>query len=412
MIMHSGNSDGPFSEEPLDDFYREFPDVFVPREDPQMDDDFLPVPVDDPDRFDPVPVTDAPFDGVIDLPRGDEITADDIEELGAEAVERGDCPLPELPKDLIDRLGGASIGGHGGGLMPVPPTGPSLPVPPPDCLAFYLPFHFYFPGLWGVYLVYEGVLWLASYIYNASQGSVNGKQAIQIARRFLYYHEAFHHRTECLSMRMEITHRVPAYTRGFVPLYQRTFGSDKCIEEALANAHALRKSTWGIRKTHMPVIHALETLIRNSPPGYRLGVNYYHKTRFDCLCAEFAEENQREAFPRLPHKNPAAWLATTQMFTGINNIKGKVNYLIPRNSPILRRVRIQPLLPPKKIIQKLDRLVGVTFKRNGGNHDIYVTSSGNSFPMPRHAKDLGRGLLKKIIKESGLDMGLEEFLRA
>ena len=38
------------------------------------------------------------------------------------------------------------------------------PYPPPDALAFYLPFHYFHPVWWGVYLLLEGVERLATFI--------------------------------------------------------------------------------------------------------------------------------------------------------------------------------------------------------------------------------------------------------
>jgi hypothetical protein len=75
-------------------------------------------------------------------------------------------------------------------------------MPPPDCFAFYLPFHYYHPTWWGVYLLLEGVLWLASEIVRRAGGRVSMKDAVCVARMFLYYHEAFHHKTECFATRI------------------------------------------------------------------------------------------------------------------------------------------------------------------------------------------------------------------
>lgn len=100
------------------------------------------------------------------------------------------------------------------------------------------------------------------------------------------------------------------------------------------------------------------------------------------------------------------------MFDGISNIKGRVNYVIPRNSPLVGRMPFKPLLPPSKLIRKLKDLAKLKFVRNGGNHDIYHTPSGKIIPIPRHPRDLGRGLLLKILREAGLDLSLQEFLEA
>jgi predicted RNA binding protein YcfA (HicA-like mRNA interferase family) len=205
---------------------------------------------------------------------------------------------------------------------------------------------------------------------------------------------------------MEITHRVPVYKTGFSSHYKSTAGTDDCLEEALANAEALKKVTGFPRA----VSEALEKMVLASPPGYRRGVEV--KQNFTDFRNQFAETNQRVSFPHLPHKGHSAWGAATHMFDGINNVKGKVNYLVPRSSHLLSRLRVQPMLPPRKLVKKLADLAGVTFKRPGGNHDLYQTRDGHVFPIPRHARDINRGLLRGILRQCGIEMGLDEFLRA
>jgi predicted RNA binding protein YcfA (HicA-like mRNA interferase family) len=393
---------GDGSREPLDVFYQEFPEVFEARPAFVIDEDFVEVAVNHPEAT-PRRRIDSP-DQLISLDH-DQVDSDEIESVAEEFLS-DHMPPPEWTPEVLTSLGNAGGqipgGGHGGGILPWPKGGG---VPPPDCLAFYLPIHFYYPNYWGVYLVLEGVLWLASYLLRRTGGGISKAEAIATARRFLYYHEAFHHKTECLSIRMEITHRVPVYKTAFVSHYQATSGTDDCLEEGLANAHALLSS----RRCTGAIARALMKWVEESPPGYRLGVGL--RDTFPEARNLFAEKNQQASFPSLPTKNPAAWGAATHVFDGINNIAGRVNYLVNKSSPLLARMRLRPLLPPRKAVRKLSSLAGITFKRPGGNHDIYQTPNGHCFPIPRHAKDLNRKVLRNILKQCGLKMGLEEFLR-
>ena len=96
----------------------------------------------------------------------------------------------------------------------------SGPPPPTESLAFYLPFHRYYPTWWGVYLTFEGVTYLAGEICRHSGGLVSHRDAMRAAVTFLYHHEAFHHKVECFALRLELTHRTPMYTRGVERLFQ------------------------------------------------------------------------------------------------------------------------------------------------------------------------------------------------
>lgn len=382
--------------EHLDVLKAEIPEIFQPRDlSPTWDDDFIIVPIDDPEWNHPEQDENAIAANNDQFP-----PFDDLESiLGDSGLNQVDVPV--LSSTIVEILGGAHAG------APVPYVDLSK-MPPPDCLAFYLPFHYYHPTWWGVYILLEGVQWLAAEIVRRTKGSVSMRTAIRSARLFLYYHEAFHHKTECFATRMELTHRKPFYKTGFERLYQNVVGTIDCREEGLANASAL-KDTYKATK-NLAIDQALVGYVKDSPPGYDQG----EKVRNDFYPVRnvFAEENQQTCLPHLPKKNPEIWHSATHMFDGISNIKGRVNYVIPRSSPLAARLPFRPLLPPSKLIKKLKELAKLEFVRNGGNHDIYRAPSGKIIPIPRHPRDLGRGLVQKIIREAGLDLSLQEFLDA
>lgn len=113
--------------------------------------------------------------------------------------------------------------------------------PPPDAFAFYLPFHYFYPKWWGVYLVLEPTLELAEFIRAQAGGILSSAESLAATRIFLYAHEAFHHIVESFGTRLEVTHRKPLFKEGFDRLYKRVYGSDACLEEALATASGLRR---------------------------------------------------------------------------------------------------------------------------------------------------------------------------
>ena len=60
----------------------------------------------------------------------------------------------------------------------------------------------------------------------------------------------------------------------------------------------------------------------------------------------------------------------------------------------------------------LEQLAGCELVRSNGSHNIFRTKTGRTFPVPRHPGDIGTGLLRKIIKEAGLNMSVLEFMQA
>jgi len=280
-------------------------------------------------------------------------------------------------------------------------------VPPPDCLAFYLPFHYYFPTWWGVYILADGVQWLKREIVTRSNGRVSNHDATQAARLFLYYHEAFHHKTECLATRFELSHRMPCFKVGFEQFYQKTFNTDACLEEGLAQAFALQNVMDKLKDREIAA--ALAAYIGDCPPGYRRGVEIRRK--LDEFRCQFAEENRSICFKQAKAKNSDIWRTAPHMFDGIANIKARVNYVVPERSSLAKRFRFKPLLTPNRLIKKLEELANLTFVRHGRGHDIYALPNGKRIPIPRHARDLGEGLVRSILREAGLPMGIDEFMR-
>jgi predicted RNA binding protein YcfA (HicA-like mRNA interferase family) len=69
-------------------------------------------------------------------------------------------------------------------------------------------------------------------------------------------------------------------------------------------------------------------------------------------------------------------------------------------------------ITPKGAVKKLREMVGLTFDAHGGKHDKWRTATGRRVDFPRHARDLTPGTLKNIIKQAGLDLSIDEFIRS
>lgn len=166
---------------------------------------------------------------------------------------------------------------HGNGTEPLDddesPAG--RPVTVRNC-AWYQPFHHY-PTTWGIYIRNSCLLSMAKrYIPTARRlaaqlkkehssltnppalsgrakqvlNSVNWAKmfAYQLSLIFYYYHEAYHHRADCLGARIELLTRAPFYIPQIHDLHRVRLATNSdntspCLEEALAEAHALRSST-------------------------------------------------------------------------------------------------------------------------------------------------------------------------
>ncbi len=62
----------------------------------------------------------------------------------------------------------------------------------------------------------------------------------------------------------------------------------------------------------------------------------------------------------------------------------------------------QPVINSKDLVKKLEEK-GFTFVRQSGSHAIYKNIEGVKITVPIHGKkDIGKGLLKQIMKDAGL----------
>jgi len=65
-----------------------------------------------------------------------------------------------------------------------------------------------------------------------------------------------------------------------------------------------------------------------------------------------------------------------------------------------------PALKPREAVQALEK-AGFSFIRQKGSHRLYVKGD-TAVTIPYHSRDLKKGTLRQIIKQSGLT--LKEFL--
>ena len=138
-----------------------------------------------------------------------------------------------------------------------------------DALAYYLPYHFYYDGVWGIIRA-MGIAYLASAIKGNPVGPgdvIFGK----VAEHVLFNHETYHCQVEAAATRAEIVAGRPVYHPYF---YDKRAGPH---EEALANAHAYRQSV-RVFPTYAKPVH---DWMRRQGIGYRDFDTYIKARQFN-----------------------------------------------------------------------------------------------------------------------------------
>jgi predicted RNA binding protein YcfA (HicA-like mRNA interferase family) len=282
-----------------------------------------------------------------------------------------------------------------------------------------MPFHFYHPTWWGIYLIREGVVWLANAIHRESRGVVTRHSAHVVARLFLYGHELFHHAVECFGTRLEVTHWTPLYRGGIWPRFASLANTDDWLEEALATAAGFRKvQERALLLQHQKpektaVLEVLSSLIQRMPPGYRMGGSYRTTPIFKKARCVLAEDYHRAALPLRPKKAADIWTVFPHAFHGIGRVNSRVNYLVRANSPLASRINLGLQYFRFREVDSLLRQHGCDHVGSGkGSHVIYRSPSGRKITVPRHPGDLRPGTLKAILRQAGIQVPLSQMANA
>ena len=223
-----------------------------------------------------------------------------------------------------------------------PADSPYSPVPPPDAAAFYLPFHYFGPELWGIYVKRSGVENYSQALCEYARR--DGRQfdellSKRIAMEFLYFHEFWHHKVECFALRIEVTHRRALLRTAFEDFY-RSSHPEGSPEEALANAYAFRKVIDRIklpRHEKNVVEKALQNLMADMPPGYRDAHRYLTSEKWTEGTNSFAEIHNRFVIPI--EKDPGIWNSFQHEFNGFLKAGSKFRYILTSDHSLFPRER-------------------------------------------------------------------------
>ena len=173
-----------------------------------------------------------------------------------------------------------------------------------EAIAWYRPFH-YLPNedRWGIYVKAEMILalavnyWKAQFADPKDPGAFS--QCIESIWAATLSHEYFHYQSEVFASSIEVNRGRPTYIPYSVDVYQKTWSTVDCLEEALATAKAISVTSGTLKRF-------LARWVSKSPRGYSDYADCM-PPRFiemrDILCGQIAEgplvaEPRPYRFPR------------------------------------------------------------------------------------------------------------------
>jgi predicted RNA binding protein YcfA (HicA-like mRNA interferase family) len=229
-------------------------------------------------------------------------------------------------------------------------------LPQWDVCAWYQPIH-YFGHSWGIFIREDCVTRAAMTIARFLSPSVLLKnpnyevwyRALYRAGVFLFFlHEHYHHKVECLGLRLHVARRKSAYLSYQSSVYRPTTGTDDQLEEALANAESyLRLGTrpysyWLGEDVLDAVRKYLRWRFPIDPPGYRMAVSYLTKASFDP--AENLLQAQVSESVLAPIQPTSEWNLAPRMTQSFFPVTSNIWSVVPAGaSSRLPRSRIAPI---------------------------------------------------------------------
>lgn len=288
--------------------------------------------------------------------------------------------------------------------------------------AWYKPAH-YFGSSMGIYIRQDCIPWIARNIMLFSKGTLHGgSRKSTLADHFqfaaliyLFLHEQHHHKVESLGFRALITTGLDKYRPYKTHVYRKTFWTDDCLEESLANAESYRRLT---ERKYKKALHPVAwDALRNylaatmpfGPPGYRMGVDYFNNTNYrrgislqQCLMihGKLPPSGGFKTFP-LPHH----WGIAPYMNKALFDISDEVYFVIPSGSRCSFPVKKGSpgyTTSSKEMVKALTKHHGFSQTPGGkGSHIKLENVSGKIVTVPGCRKDLSSGVLKSILASVG-----------
>jgi predicted RNA binding protein YcfA (HicA-like mRNA interferase family) len=317
----------------------------------------------------------------------------------------GDQWDPSLPTGLDEQIADRAASGAS--------RGKASRADQPDVCAWYQPLHFH--GLdWGIFIREDCLLRLAveisAFLPMRPRGpsTLLTKALIRAAFATLFLHEAYHHKTESLGIRLHVVERAGCYVPYFATVYDplRAAGSDDLHEEALANAESyLRLHEVAYRRwLSPPVYDAARAYLRwrfpLDPPGYRMATSYLTEDAFDTC--EYLLKSQIQEKVQKPFRTTSDWQLSPRINQSLFTCRSDIWTIVaPGAAPVLPVGPPYPSISTTAMTKSLGKL-GYTVVRGGKGSHIKLRASGRAtIILPGDRKNLSPGVIRSVATALG-----------
>jgi hypothetical protein len=206
-----------------------------------------------------------------------------------------------------------------------------------DACAWYQPIH-YFGYDWGIFIredcVINQIFNIARFLpLTAAPASSLVPSLIRASVYTYFLHEQYHHKVECLGLRLHVVDRKSCYLPYDVMVYGPSKGNDQLLEEALANADAYQR-IWNEPYRYWigdQVLSATQAYLKatfpHNPPGYRLATNYLDPHHFEI--GENLLHGQMHEATLTPSQPTNEWEIATRLMQSMFRVTDNIWTIVP-----------------------------------------------------------------------------------
>jgi hypothetical protein len=290
-----------------------------------------------------------------------------------------------------------------------------------DRCAWYQPIH-YFGWDWGIYIRQDCLKRQALRIaweFRRRNPEIIAKWGPRYLARMLYptflkasffcyfLHEYYHHKVESFGFRLLVTTGATKYLNYKAGIYRPFWGTDHCLEEAMANADIHKRLSEETYKGRLGklVTEATREYVKESfktdPPGYRKAIDYLGNSR---NTGELRLQSQIFDASLTPRKPESDWLSAPVMMKGFYNLQSNIYEIVPTGG--------RPILPGGPVLMNLTissgQLIKVATREKGyqvvpggkGSHVKLKKPGHRSLTVPGNRRDLSY-VAEKLLKDLG-----------
>ena len=238
------------------------------------------------------------------------------------------------------------------------------------------------------------------------------RMLVRAATLAYFFHEQFHHSMECLGFRLHAVLGRSAYLDYHDKVYSPLFGTDGCLEEALASANMWHRFSEDPHKSALrpEYIRTIREQLKDEylvdPPGYRMATNYIKTLpSFDRGHDEIMSQmRDGTPTPAIPVTN---WLPASHLSHPIYRINSHFWAVVPDGAKSILPVHSFPKRTSStaELISALLKIGYAVVKGGGkGSHKKLRQSGWPTLILPGQRENLSPGVASSVMTELGLSL--------